>query len=444
MIKYGSLPGPVAHHAGLITLTILKVSLFYHHCLTMQYDYSAAKELWTDNHENVVKLWAFLPDDMKFSEYLDCFVWANGEEMFEDAGGIRYFARERKGKFIRSISPRTKPPEFTLDLYSHLMPNDVVKLLYTASRNNKLQLRNMAKTNKKSPPRPKSSSNVSIDASFTNPTDEDDVSANFNQLVISRPVATGGHKQDQAVRLKLSTGDNPQRMKVMLNNGRSSSDGSRTCQTLIMIIPLESRADEKYYSMKLSHDDADFNDEGITGLIFTYPISSSAHYHEVDNVLEAIKGEIEDFNDGNAALSDENMVADDANRKWAFETTISNDLDMKDGEYHVKTKTIKLLLPFEKRCQLAAELGTEWQGPTHDSKPADEYEVKKTVVSIAAKEMIFGTEEDAAKSYVYHEIALANRQMTGFAKSPPKKNPSGAAERFRRSKLSRNSAMHGN
>ena len=410
----------------------------------MEYNYSAAKEQWTDNHENVVKLWAFLPNDMQFSDYLDCFVLANGEGLFEDTD-IRYFARDRKGKFIRSINPRTKPPKFTLDLYSHLKSNDVVKFLYNASRTDKLQLRNMAKTNKpKSPPRLKSSSNASVDASFTNPTDEDDVSATFNQLVISKPVATGGRLQDQAVRLKLSTGDNPQRMKVMLNAGRSSSDGTRTCQTVIMIVPLESRADEKYYSMKLSHDDADFNDEGITAVLFTFPISSSAHYDDLEHILEAIKGEIEDFNDGNVALSDENKVADDSNRKWAFEMTIKNDLDMKDDVYHDKTKTIKLLLPFEKRCQLAAELGTEWQGPTHNSKPADEYEVKKTVVSIATKETIFETEEDAAKSYVYFEIALANRHMTGFGKSPPKKKVSGAAERFRKSKSSRNSTMNGN
>ena len=131
MIKYGSLP-PVQSHIMVITLTILKVSLFCHHCSTMEYNYSAAKEQWTDNHENVVKLWAFLPNDMQFSDYLDCFVLANGEGLFEDTD-IRYFARDRKGKFIRSINPRTKPPKFTLDLYSHLKSNDVVKFLYNAS-----------------------------------------------------------------------------------------------------------------------------------------------------------------------------------------------------------------------------------------------------------------------------------------------------------------------
>jgi hypothetical protein len=113
--------------------------------------YSDAKARWMGDHETVVQLYSYLPEEMKFSKYLKCFVLIGGWHLFEDQN-IRKFAQDRNRKFERAIDTCTHDtPIFSKDLYSHLQPNPVIETLYAKVCDSTLQLRIM--TNNKSPSR---------------------------------------------------------------------------------------------------------------------------------------------------------------------------------------------------------------------------------------------------------------------------------------------------
>jgi hypothetical protein len=363
--------------------------------------YSDAKARWTGDHETVVQLYSYLPEEMKFSKYLKCFVLIGGWHLFEDQN-IHKFARDRNRKFERAIDTCTHDtPIFSKDLYSRLQPNPIIETLYAKACDSTLQLR--IRTNNKSPSRTRAksskSSEESVDASFTN--EDNALSNGMNQLALSAPNKTKRltcKYNFEAFLLKLYTADNPQRMRVMLNAGRTSANGNRSYQTLAMFVPMENTADVDYYSMRLSQSPQDFNNDGITALEFTYPIGSSADVNQMYLYLDAVQGDIDDFNEGNKLVTNEAKVADEQNRKWAFTKAFNNDMFDHDGTLKVKTKTMY-------GGQLAVEVGTEWQGETYDSEPHNEFLLKKTFAPIATTEIVYDVESLNVNTHLYWEMA---------------------------------------
>jgi hypothetical protein len=132
--------------------------------------------------------------------------------------------------------------------------------------------------------------------------------------------------------------------------------------------------------------------------------------------LDAIRGHIDDFNEGNKLATNAAKVADEQNHKWAFTNVFNNDMFDQDETLKVKTKTIKLILPTED-CggQLAVEVGTEWQGEMYDSEPHNEFLLKKSFVPIATSEKVYDDiMSPSVKTHLYYEVALAGRHFSGY------------------------------
>jgi hypothetical protein len=199
----------IAHH--LLSSQIIEGELI-DDC-SMSY-YSDAKARWTEDHETIVQLYSYLPEEMimKFSKYLNYYVLVGGWQLFGDLN-IRTFARDRNRKFERAIDTCTHDmPIFSKDLYSHLQPNPVIETLYAKACDSTLQLQHRIMANNKSPSRTRGkstkSSEESVDASFTN---EDALSNGMNQMALSAPNKTKRltRKYDfEAFLLKLYTADN--------------------------------------------------------------------------------------------------------------------------------------------------------------------------------------------------------------------------------------------